>query len=71
MIICPLMSNSVPITGTYDEPNSKLEEIECWKENCALWVGLMSMDGGKPASYQYGCAFKMQAMKNGDGTITL
>ena len=40
-MICPMMSRMIADKMTGDEPSvciSKLELIDCQKENCALWV---------------------------------
>ena len=43
--------------------------VECQKEKCALWIGVLCMGGNKPEGYEYGCAFAIAAQKNNAGYI--
>lgn len=63
MLMCPFMSGPVPITGTYDQPDSKIEGAPCLEQNCALWVGVTIVEVDKPIGTEYGCSFKMLVMK--------
>lgn len=63
MLMCPFMSGLVPIKGTYDELDSKIEEAPCLEQNCALWTGVNVVEVGKILDVEYGCSFKMLVRK--------
>ena len=42
--------------------------VECQKEKCAWWVGLMEVEGEHKNGYVYRCAIAQLAMKQPDGT---